>query len=40
MLEYIKHYFKDYKPSQKLVILKMLQSQEIHDHELFDNFFI
>ena len=35
---FYKYYFNYYKPSQKLVSLRYLQSFNIYDKELYDNF--
>jgi hypothetical protein len=37
-IPYLQEYFLKYKPSQKLVVLRMLQRMSIHDESLFTNF--
>lgn len=37
-IPYLQEYFPKYKPSQKLVVLRMLQRLNIHDDVLYTNF--
>jgi hypothetical protein len=37
-IPFLQEYFLKYKPSQKLVVLRMLQRFNIHDDTLYTNF--